>query len=434
MPVASDSPSPDSLPGDQVGPSIAAVIPRRSRRWRWLVVMCLLTAVAGAAAWTRARSAGRPIRYETAAVRQGPIVSRVTANGNLSARVTVQVGSQISGRIQELLVDFNSPVRRGQILARLDPELSRAAVEAARANLAAASGNLGKARARLAIATRIFDRTRALVDRNLVALAELDGAEAEAHVGRAEVEAVQGAVAQARAALHQAEVNLGYTTIRSPVDGVVISRSVDVGQTVAASLQAPTLFTIAEDLTKMQVHTNVPEADIGKLRPGLGATFTVDAFPDDRFVGVVQTVRNASQVTQNVVTYDAVVDVDNSGLRLRPGMTATVTFVVADKPRALTIPLSALRFLPRRRQIEAPAATRIVTGAGQSRRTIYVLAAQRPRAVDVELGISDGTSVEILSGKLRVDDPVIVDERSEGRDRSDRDEENDKPRRLPRRL
>jgi HlyD family secretion protein len=382
----------------------------------------------------RARLAPKRVRYETATVTQRSIVARVTANGTLSARVTVQVGSQVSGRIQELLVDFNSRVRKGQVLARLDPALFRAAVDAARANLAAADGGLTRARARSSVAKLVLDRTQTLATRDLVAGAALDTAKADSIVGEGDVAAAQGGMAQARAALRQAEISLAYTTIRSPVDGVVISRSVDIGQTVAASLQAPTLFTIAEDLTKMQVQTNVPEADIGKLRAGLAATFTVDAFPDERFAGVVDMVRNASQVTQNVVTYSAVVDVDNAELRLRPGMTATVAFVVAEKSNVPAVPVSALRFQPRRRQSEP---TPPAQGLG-SHRTLYLLAAQRPRPVAVELGISDGIYSEVVAGALKAGDLVILEERSEEGGQQDkqqeRDDREDKSRRLPRGL
>lgn len=406
-----------------------------TRRWRrWPLVALLIVAAVGLALWMRARLGTKPIRYETAAVTQRSITSRVTANGTLSALVTVQVGSQVSGRIQELLADFNSRVRKGQVLARLDPELFRAAVDAARANLAAAEGSLTQAQARATVAKLTRERTQILATRDLVAEAALDAAKADSIVGEGNVAAAKGGVVQARAALRAAEINLAYTTIRSPVNGVVISRSVDVGQTVAASLQAPTLFTIAEDLTKMQVQTNVPEADIGKLRSGLAVTFAVDAFPDDRFVGVVNMVRNASQVTQNVVTYNAVVDVDNAEMRLRPGMTATVAFVVAEKSKVLSVPVSALRFQPRRRPSEASLPEQ---GVG-SHRTLYVLAAQRPRPVAVELGISDGTFIEVVAGALKAGDRVVVEEKSEEAGQQVRqqagDDRDDKSRRLPRGL
>ncbi len=285
-------------------------------------------------------------RYETARVDRGRIVAQVTATGTLSALVTVQVGSQVSGRIQQLFVDFNSPVKKGQLIAKIDPQLFQATLEQARANHIAARADLARAKVQAADAARQLARTRSLAERKLVAQADLDTAQATAEGAQAGVDAAAGKVEQARASLQQAQVNLAYTNIISPINGTVISRSVDVGQTVAASLQAPTLFVIAEDLAKMQVDTSVAEADIGKLRAGMDASFTVDAFPGRRFRGTVRQIRNAPQNVQNVVTYDAVVDVGNPDLELRPGMTANVSFVFADRADVLRVPNGALRFRP----------------------------------------------------------------------------------------
>lgn len=233
----------------------------------WLIGALILVAGAiGAFAWMRNAKPPAP-KYETVNVDQGRLVARVTATGTLSALVTVQVGSQVSGRIAQLFVDFNSPVKKNQVIARIDPELLNAALEQARANHVAAKGNLEKSKAQAVDAERQFERAKALAEKQLIATADRDTAESTAAAARAQVSASQGSVAQAHASMHQAEVNLQYSTIKSPIDGVVISRSVDVGQTVAASLQAPTLFTIAEDLAKMQVDTSVAEADVGKLRP-----------------------------------------------------------------------------------------------------------------------------------------------------------------------
>ncbi len=285
-------------------------------------------------------------RYETVTVDRGAVVARLMASGTLSPLVTVQVGSQVSGRIKSLFVDFNSTVKKGQVIARIDPQLFDAALEQGRANLLAAEANLAKAQVQSADAERQYKRSRSLATRNLVAPADADTSQANAEASRAAVRAAQAAVAQARASLNQARVNLAYTTIVSPIDGVVISRNVDVGQTVAASLQAPTLFTIAEDLAKMQVHANVAEADIGRIRNGMVITFSVDAYPREQFKGVVQQVRNSPQTLQNVVTYDVVVNVDNPDLRLKPGMTANVTFVYAESDEVLRVPNAALRFRP----------------------------------------------------------------------------------------
>jgi HlyD family secretion protein len=293
-----------------------------------------------------AGASDKPPPYQTSTIDRGPIVAKVTASGTLSALVTVQVGSQVSGRIREIFVDFNSVVKKGEVIARLDTQLLTATLEQARANFDAAQADLLKAQVQAKDAERQLGRQRSLHEQKLTAQADFDTAQANSDVAGAGVAAAQGRVAQTRAALHQAQVNLDYATIESPIDGVVISRSVDVGQTVTASLQTPTLFVIAEDLRKMQVDTSVAEADVGRLQGGMRAYFMVDAFPNDRFEGTVRQIRNAATTVQNVVTYDAVIDVANPELKLRPGMTANVTFVYADQQEALRTVNAALRFKP----------------------------------------------------------------------------------------
>ncbi|BDG01143.1 efflux RND transporter periplasmic adaptor subunit [Anaeromyxobacter oryzae] len=329
-------------------------------RRRLLILAAAAVLVAGSIFAWRATRKPAGVRYDTAQADRGPLTAKVTASGTLSAVVTVQVGSQVSGRLAEVLVDYNSSVKKGQLIARIDPQLFEAAVEQARANLAAAQGNLEKAKAQAVDADRVAQRTAALAEQKLVALADRDTAVSNADAARAGVAAAKGQVQQNAAALHQAEVNLAYTRIVSPTNGTVISRNVDVGQTVAASLQAPTLFVIAEDLARMQVDTNVAEADVGKLRDGMAATFTVDAFAGEKFEGVVRQIRYAAQTVQNVVTYDAVIDVQNPQLKLRPGMTANVTFVYAERDDALRVPNAALRFRP---APEVLAAIRAESGA-----------------------------------------------------------------------
>ncbi len=316
----------------------------------WILALVVAAAAAyGGYRYFGARKQAPPL-YTTQKADRGAIVARVTASGTLSALVTVQVGSQVSGRLMEISADFNSKVAKDQIIAKLDPELFQAAVDQAKANLLADQGNLEKAKVQAADAERIAKRSRELANQKMIAQADADTAQANADAAKANIIAMQGQVARDRAALSQAEVNLKYTVIRSPINGVVISRSVDVGQTVAASLQAPTLFTIAEDLHKMQVDTSVAEADVGKLTPGMTATFTVDAFPGERFKGTVRQIRNAATTVQNVVTYDAVIDVENQELpgggdfKLRPGMTANVTFIYAQRDDVIRIPNAALRF------------------------------------------------------------------------------------------
>src|SRR5262249_8118960 len=317
----------------------------RRRNW-WIFIIVVLVAGGSGFVVYRRMHKKPAVTYDTAKVDRGRIVARVTATGTLSALVTVQVGSQVSGRIQALFADFNTPVKKGQRIAKIDPALFQATVEQGRANYLAAKGNLEKARVQAIDAQRQYDRSKQLAAQKLIAQADLDTSQANADAGRAQVSASEGAVEQAKASLNQAEVNLRYTDIISPTDGVVISRNVDVGQTVAAALQAPTLFTIAQDLKKMQVDTSVAEADVGKLVAKMTASFTVDAYPNERFHGVVREIRNAPQTVQNVVTYDAVIDVQNSELKLKPGMTANVTFIYAERDEAVRVPNAALRFRP----------------------------------------------------------------------------------------
>jgi HlyD family secretion protein len=366
----------------------------------------------------------RPLPLHTEAVERGPLAAKVTATGTLSSLVSVQVGSQVSGTLREILVDFNSPVTKGQVLARIDPRLFESALEQARANQKAAEGNLAKAKAQAADAERQYQRSRDLAAKNLVPQADLDTAQSAAQAAEAQITASEGSLAQAQASLLQAEVNLEYATILSPINGIVISRNVDMGQTVAASLQAPTLFTIAEDLRKMQVDTSVAEADVGKLEPGMTATFSVDAYPGQTFQGKVRQVRNAPQVVQNVVTYDAVIDVQNEELRLKPGMTANVTFVYAERDDALKIPNAALRFHapPEWTEKEGsgkPPAGRLASAqtvarpagesAARNRKTIWVVRDENPRPVAVVTGISDGIFTEAAGGDLRPGDLVVTE-------------------------
>jgi HlyD family secretion protein len=292
-------------------------------------------------------------------------------------------------------------VKKGQVIAKIDPQIYAATVEQARSNVAALQGQIEAARATLANAELVRKRNRVLRDQKLVAQQDLDTANANADVARGQLSALQGQLKQSRAALHQAQINLAYTDIVSPTDGTVISRNVDVGQTVAAAFQAPTLFVIAEDLRKMQVDTNVAEADVGKLRAGMEASFTVDAWAGDTFRGRVREVRNNPQTLQNVVTYDAVIDVDNRELKLKPGMTANVTFVYGEKAEVLRVANAALRF-------RAPE-TWTRPAETKDRRTLWVLRDGKPAPVSVKVGMSDGTSSEIVDGDLRAGEPLITD-------------------------
>jgi HlyD family secretion protein len=404
--------------------------PRRRRRWIVVAVVAAIVAVAAGLGIRAARKPAAPA-YETAAVDRGRLVAQVTATGTLSALVTVQVGSQVSGRIASLHADFNSTVKKGQLIAKIDPQLFQAALDQARANLLAAKGDLASARVKALDAARQADRTRALADRKLVAQQDLDTALATADAAKASVESATGRVEQAQASLDSARVNLAYTNIMSPIDGTVISRNVDVGQTVAASLQAPTLFVLAEDLKKMQVDTSVAEADIGKLKAGMDASFTVDAYPGKRFNGKVREIRNSPQTVQNVVTYDAVVDVANPDLELRPGMTANVSFVWAERQDVIRVPNAGLRFRPPADLVASRKAAGGAGGAGAQvgrgqggaqgagaarrpdpepdRRTVWVLRPEGPAPVRIRVGVSDGSTTELLEGELHEGDRVVTD-------------------------
>jgi len=347
---------------------------RRSRN-RWIALVAL-AAVAGTAYWWWQRGAPSrsKVEYRTAQVVRGPITASVSASGTLNPVTSVQVGSQVSGQIREVLVDYNAEVRQGQLIARIDPETfeyrvrqSQADLEAARAQVLTAQANVGAARAAVsralvnrAEAQRDLERKQQLVERSFISPAELDraratfdaatedvrAAHAQLEVTQAQARTAEASVRQREAQLAQARVDLERTAIRAPVDGIVIKRSVDAGQTVAASLQAPELFVIARSLRDMQVDTSVDEAEIGRIRPGQRATFTVDSFPGRGFAGEVLQVRKAAQTVQNVVTYTVVVSAQNPDLMLIPGMTANVRIVTDTRESVLRVPNAALRFRP----------------------------------------------------------------------------------------
>jgi HlyD family secretion protein len=309
---------------------------------------------------------------------------------------TVQVGTYVSGVITEVRCDFNREVRAGELCARVDPRTYQAAVVQAEAAVAAARAQLRKDEAAAKFALSELERDRGLAPRGALSQSELDAEERAAEQAAAQVDADRAEVRLRESALEAARINLGYTDIRSPVDGTVISRNVDVGQTVAASFQTPTLFLIAKDPSKVQVDTNVSEADIAGARVGARATFRVDAYPGEVFEGRVAQVRRAPISAQNVITYDVVVSADNPGGRLFPGMTATTRIEVESRPDVVSVPSRALRFSP----------------AGASRKSrsprVYVLRGRRLVAVPVEVGLDDGLRVEIRKGELTIGEPVVV--------------------------
>jgi HlyD family secretion protein len=365
-----------------------------------MLVGVVIFIVLGIAAFVVLRSKESELKFKTEKVTTGDIEETVTATGTVNAVTTVLVGTQVSGTIKHLYVDFNSPVKQGQMIAQIDPATFQAQVQQARANLLSAKANVEKAEASLVDAKRTMGRNKELFSRNLIARSDLDTAETNYETAKAQVSAAKAQVAQAEAALEYAETNLRYTKILSPVNGIVVSRNVDVGQTVAASFQTPTLFTIAQDLTKMQINTNVGEADIGRIKLGQDVEFTVDAYPDITFKGKVSQVRNAPITVQNVVTYDVVVYVSNPELKLKPGMTANVSIITSSKKDVLKIPNAALRFRP-------PEAGKGV--AQQKGPGVWIIENKRPKRINVSTGISDGNYTELVSGEITEGQEVIVE-------------------------
>jgi HlyD family secretion protein len=325
---------------------------------KWLIIIALAIAVALFAAFALNRK--DKTQYFTAKVERGDIRDVVQATGTINAVTTVQVGSQVSGTIYKLHADFNSQVRKGQIIAEIEPSLFRGALlqakadlENARANFAVAKANLEKARATLAQTKADYQRTQGLAKEGVMSQQQLDLAKANYEASEAAVSAGEAQVTQAGAQVKQreaavavAQTNMNHSIIHAPIDGVVIARSVDIGQTVAASLQAPTLFTIAQDLTKMQVYAKTDESDVGQIRPKQRVTFKVDAFPKDTFSGVVQQVRMNATTVQNVVTYDTIIEFENPEMKLFPGMTAYISIPVAAVHDVLKVPNGALRYKP----------------------------------------------------------------------------------------
>src|SRR6266704_3929571 len=372
----------------------------------WVVLIVALLIVASVVRQCRNAVAEN---YQISIVTRGPITQAVTATGTLNPVVNVQVGSQVSGNIAKLFADFNSQVKAGQVVAQIDPAIFQATVTQDEEDLASAQ-------AALELAKVTASRTQELFARKTSSQADLDQAMATLHQAEANVKIKQGA-------LDKAKADLEHCTITSPIDGVVISRSVDVGQTVAASLQAPVIFQIANDLTKMQIDANVAEADVGVLEVGQEVDFTVDAFPTRTFHGKVVQVRNAPITVQNVVTYDTVIGVSNPDLKLKPGMTANVAIIVAHKDNVLQIKNAALRYRPpdatpveiRRTSTSRPGRPGGGrSGAGQegrAERTVYVLptGASRPRPVQIKTGISDGITTEVMEG-LKEGDRVVTAE------------------------
>ncbi len=424
----------------------------------WLVVpLCLGGAAYGYWQYEKSHQPP-PVTFQTAAIEKRSIIGKVTATGTLQARVTVLVGSQVSGRIQKLNADFNSTVKKGEVVAKIDPTLFEAALAKEQANYMSAKAALDKSKAQSLLAEKKLARLKALGAEQLATQSDIDTAETDLVVAQSQISSSEAALQQVAASLISARTNLSFTTIKSPIDGTVISRSVDVGQTVAASLQAPTIFTIAEDLRKMQVATSISESDVGRLAAGMKTTFTVDAFPGQRFQGSIVQVRNAATTVQNVVTYNAIIEFDNAELKLRPGMTASVSITYSERNDVLTIPNAALRFNPPpeanlkapdkavRTRPEgsgrAPSADPSAVPSGSASggaadpaaapsqasprasgrssgssdwRTVWIPKGTSAEAITVRLGLSDGTYSELVNAKLNEGDLVVIDSTVNGK-------------------
>lgn len=365
---------------------------------RGLMVGGVVAATVSAAAYYHAQGRAEAPAYVTQPVVRGDVVDTVEASGTLGAVTTVQVGTQVSGTIASLHADFNSRVRKGHVIARLDPSLLEAQVEQAEATVVRLQAEVERSRVALDDARVTLRRGRELLAAGLVPAADVDAAESAVRQGEASLKAAEAQVTQAQAALHQNRVALGHTVITAPVDGVVISRNVDVGQTVAASMSAPTLFVIANDLSEMQVDASVDEADIGRVAPGQQVSFTVDAYPQEMFRGVVEEVRLNPVVQQNVVSYVTVIDVANPDLKLKPGMTANVTIEVAKATDVLKVPNAALRFQPPGQ----PGAVDTTSARA------WTLESGQLQAVPVQLGITDGTTTAVVGGGLKERMPIVT--------------------------
>lgn len=399
----------------------------RRRRWRrravWLLL--LLALIAGAVWWVlRLQAAGPGLSYETAPAGRQTLVVKVQATGNIQPTTEVEVSSERSGVIRSVNVKANSLVKKGDVLAELDTERLEAERTRVKASLAAAEARLVDAKATLSEKQILFNRAERLSKQGISSTQDLDTARAAQARAEAGVVAAQADIEVVKAELAMQDTDITKTKILSPVDGIVLKRAAEPGQTVASSLQAPVLFTLAEDLARMQLEAAIDEADIGAVKTGQKATFTVDAYPGRSFPAVIEDIEFSPVVTDNVVTYKAVLTVDNRDLLLRPGMTATAQIVTEEVPDALAVPNAALRYAPPREQssqgfsvtnLFIPRLPRTERGQAPSadgERTLHVLDNGQPRPVKVRTGVSDGKSTAILSGELRDGDQVILSSRT----------------------
>lgn len=399
---------PGEFRGRPARSSIAAV--RKYRQFASLAFPPIIATVLMAwSIWEPAAS----VRYATAPVTRGAIARTVTASGTVTPQLTVIVGTYVSGVIQELYCDYNTEVKKGQLCAKIDPRPYQTVVDQNKANLAVAKAQLEKDNASLAYAKVTFERASHLVQTSAISRDAFDNAKSIYDQAQAQIAFDEAAIQQRQAELDTAQVNLDYTNIVSPVDGTVLSRKVTVGQTVAATFQTPTLFLIAKDLTKMEVDANVSESDIGGIKEGDPSSFTVGAFPKRIFHGAVSQIRQSPQTIQNVVTYDVVINVDNSDLALKPGLTATARVVVDKRDDVIRVPNQALHYVPGNLS-GPPQPSDLGDSSEPGHAQVWDLRNGHPVSVPVVVGLADDSFTEIISGEIKPGDQVITGEQADG--------------------
>lgn len=359
-----------------------------------VIIPIIVAAALGAYGYSYVQS--HKVTYMTKELSRCTITDVVEASGTINPVNTVSVGSTVSGLMKEIYVDYNSEVKKGQLLAQIDPATFQAQVDQNRAQINNAEANLAKLNAEMVYAEKTYIRYKNLYKKNFVARSELDQAESDYLAKKASIGAQRASIAQSRASYNTAMTNLGYTKIVAPVDGTIISRDIDVGQPVAASFQAPELFTIAQDLTKMQIEVNVSEADIGSVKEGQEVEYTLDGYPDSTFYGKVTQVRLDSTTTSNVVTYTVIVSVNNDDLKLKPGMTANVSIITKRSENVMCAPSVAMKYSPE------------TNGQKYQNQGIWVLENGKPKRIDIKEGASDDSNVEINSKVLKVGDKIII--------------------------
>ena len=360
---------------------------------RYIVPLAIALVIAGVSI---SNINANKVTYHTQKLTKCTITEVVEASGTINPVNIVSVGSTVSGLMKEIYVDFNSEVKKGQLLAQIDPANFQASVDQNQAQINNAQANLARLNAELSMAEKTYTRYKNLYAKNFIARSELDQAESDYLAKQASLGAQRASIAQAQANYKTAVTNLGYTKIIAPVDGTIISRDINVGQPVAASFQAPELFKIAQDLTKMQIEVNVSEADIGRVKEGQEAKFNLDGYPDTTFKGIVTQVRLDSTTTSNVVTYTVIVSVDNEDLTLKPGMTANVSIITKESTDVMCAPNVALKFTPQ------------TNGQRYQNRGIWILKNGKPKRIDIEVGASDETNIEVISNNLKLGDNVII--------------------------